>query len=359
MAHLHMHRPFASGRRQRGLTLIEFMISVTIGLLMVAAIATLIASQSGNRAEVDRSGRMIENGRYAVRALADDLQLAGYWGELNGAPSDAVLAVLPDPCDLDLADLKNAAQLHVQGYDVPIAADVPACIGVPNHLPGTDVLVVRHADPDTSSLQTAGVTDFGKLVAQQLYIQTGLNPASVFDAAVAFGDAATNAASFPLLKKDKVTLATVRKVNVRIYYVARCSVESGGSCDAGDGGNPIPSLKMIELGAAGGVAAWSQAVTIAEGIENMQIDYGVDTDGDGTPNGADVTSVAGAEAWKDVVAVKIHLLARSLDKTPGYVDAKTYTLGAGGPVAVGDTGYKRHVFVQSVRLVNPSARRQS
>ena len=59
---------------QRGLTLVEFMVSITIGLLLVAAVATLIASQSSNRAEVDRAGRLIENGRYGIRALADDLQ---------------------------------------------------------------------------------------------------------------------------------------------------------------------------------------------------------------------------------------------------------------------------------------------
>lgn len=87
MTHLHMtHRNalrFASRlprSGQRGLTLIEFMVSVVIGMLMVAVLAILIADQSGNRAEVDRSGRMIENGRYAVRTIAEDLQMAGYWG---------------------------------------------------------------------------------------------------------------------------------------------------------------------------------------------------------------------------------------------------------------------------------------
>ena len=48
-----------------------------------------------------------------------------------------------------------------------------------------------------------------------------------------------------------------------------------------DGGNPIPTLKMRELTVTGDVAGWSTPVTLAEGIENMQIDYGVDTNGDG------------------------------------------------------------------------------
>jgi type IV pilus assembly protein PilW len=358
MAHHRMQRPPICGRRQRGLTLIEFMVSVTIGLLMVAAIATLIADQSGNRAEVDRSGRMIENGRYAVRAMADDLQLSGYWGELNGVPTTAALAGLPNPCSTTLADIEAASQLHVQGYNNPAPATVTALGCIDNQLAGTDILVVRHADPDPSSLQTAGVTDLAKLTDGQVYIQTGLNVASsAFFSAVAVGK---DAASYPLVKKDKVTRATVRKFVVRIYYIAQCSVESGGGCAAGDGGNPIPTLKMRELSNAAGAVNWAAPVTIAEGIENMQIDYGVDTNGDGAPDGDDVDgSLIAVGDWPNVMAVKIHLLARSLDRSPGFVDDKAYVLGVGGAVATAGTGFKRHVFVQSVRMVNPSARRQS
>ena len=74
-----MH-PFTRGRTcgrrlQRGLTLIEFMVSIVLGMIIVAALATLVADQSVNRAEIDRSGRLIENGRYAIRALAEDLQM--------------------------------------------------------------------------------------------------------------------------------------------------------------------------------------------------------------------------------------------------------------------------------------------
>jgi type IV pilus assembly protein PilW len=360
MAHLRMHRPPTRGHWQRGLTLVEFMVSVTIGLLMVAAIATLIADQSGNRAEVDRSGRMIENGRYAVRAVADDLQLSGYWGELNGVPTVAVLAALPNPCSTTLADIEAASQLHVQGYDNPAPAAVTALGCINNQLAGTDILVVRHADPDPSSLQTAGVTDLAKLADGQVYIQTGLNLASsAFIAAVAVGNAASNAASFPLVKKDKVTRATVRKFVVRIYYIAQCSVESAGSCAAGDGGSPIPTLKMLELNNAAGAVAWAAPVTIAEGIENMQIDYGIDSNADGAPDGDNVLSPAAVGDWPNVMAVQVHLLARSLDRSPAFVDDKAYVLGAGGAVATAGTGFKRHVFVQSVRMVNPSARRQS
>jgi type IV pilus assembly protein PilW len=369
MAHLHILPRRPLGRRQRGLTLIEFMVSITIGLIMVAALAALIADQSSNRAEVDRAGRLIENGRYAIRAMTDDLQLAGYWGEMNGAPDATALTALPDPCSLTVAGVSPGTQLHVQGYSAASftnpPATMPTCIN--NLRSGTDILVVRHVDPDISSLVTGGVPDLTKLTDGQLYIQTGLNAASAaFTSVVNIGSLGTNTATFTLKKKDLATTATVRKVVVRIYYVANCSVEVSGSCTGADGGNPIPTLKMLELSSASGSPAWASAITIAEGIENLQIDYGVDgADADGGPNGDDVDGTALTHVtWPDVMAVKIYVLSRGLEKTPGFADGKTYKLGTAGDftpatAAPADVGYKRQLFVQSVRMVNPSSRRSS
>jgi type IV pilus assembly protein PilW len=363
MAHPNLTFRRTTRRHQRGLTLIEFMVSITIGLIMVAALATLIADQSSNRAEVDRAGRLIENGRYGIRTMTEDLQLAGYWGELNSAPAGAALTAIPNPCSLAVADITDAAQLHVQGYNAASLtappSTVPTCIN--NLRPGSDILVVRHADPDFSSLMTGTAVDLTKLTDGQLYIQTGLNSASgSFTSIVNIGNAATNAATFTLKKKDMAATATVRKVMVRIYYVASCSVEVSGSCTGADGGNPIPTLKMRELTVDSGAASWGNAVTIAEGIETMQIDYGVDTDSDGTPNGADVDGSALTHTtWGDVMSVKIHLVARGLERTPNFLDEKTYVLGTGGNYApaTADKVYKRQLLSQSVRLVNPGSRR--
>lgn len=342
-------------RRQSGLTLIEFMVSITIGMLMVAAMATLIADQSSNRSETDKSGRLIENGRYAIRTIADDLQMGGYWGELNAI---AVPTVVPDPCVATVAAITDGMRLHVQGFAPPGSgatgynpssntAAAPSC--VTNYKAGTDVLVVRHADPDSSDVESApGVLDPTKVATNRIYLQTGLQATGTqFTSAL---DSGSNlATAFTLLKKDKATLATLRKVLVRIYYVSTCSVCSGASADT------TPTLKMVELTAG---PAMSAPISIAEGVENLQVDYGLDSDGDGTANGADSAGDALVLAdWPNVMSARINLLVRSPEVTPGYVDAKTYNMGAVGSTAAANDGYKRHVFVQSVRLVNPSGRR--
>jgi type IV pilus assembly protein PilW len=351
-------RPVSS-RRQAGLTLIEFMVSIVIGMLMIAAIATLIANQSSTRGEIDKSGRMIENGRYATQVLAADLQMAGYWGESEVAPGTAT--AMPNACDVTVANLLPATGLHVQGYnfDAGTTATAPLSGCVTNHQPGTDVLVVRRLDPDSSATETAGATDLSKVAENQVYVQTGLaSGAAQLSAVLAAGsaDAGVNTAAFTL-KKRNGTLSALRKLVVHVYYISKCSVEIAGSCTGADGGTPIPTLKRLELGAGPGFTK----VTIAEGIEKLQVDYGVDgVDADGAPNGADVSGAAlDQTTWPDVMTVKVHLLARSSEVSGGFTDTKTYALGTFGTAsaAAGERGYKRHMFVQSVRLVNPSGRR--
>lgn len=351
--------------RQRGLTLVEFMVAIVLGMIMVAAMATLIANQSTSRAEVDRAGKMIENGRYALQAIAQDVELAGFWGELGSAP--AVPATLPNPCATAVGgtgNLQEAMGLHVQGYDAPAA--LPAGLScVKNFKPGTDILVVRHVDPVTSDLESGSpaAVNWSLLAPGQVYLQTGISGASL-SSVLAVANGSADATTFNLTTRAGGT-ATPRRYVVHIYYIAKCSVEVSGSCTNADGGNPIPTLKRVDLGVVGGVTQMNPPVTIAEGVENMQIDYGLDSDNDGAADGVDGTGSAfTVNDWPNVMTMKIYLLARSTEQTPGYDDLaggvqKTYVMGTAGSVSVAaaDAGYRRHLFVQSVRMVNPTGRR--
>jgi type IV pilus assembly protein PilW len=144
-------------------------------------------------------------------------------------------------------------------------------------------------------------------------------------------------------QRDCATLAVTRPYLTRIYFIDSNNAP----------GDAIPTLKLADLGAGG----WA-LVPIAEGIQNLQMEYGVDTNNDGAADSAmgDPGSVAN---WSNVVSVKINLLARNSTVSSGYTDTKTYTLGPANP-AVGpfNDGYKRHVFQSEVRLNNPAGRRE-
>ena len=346
----------ASGlRRQRGITLIEFMVSITIGLILVAGLTLLFAQQSSTQAELERSSRQIENGRYAMTLLREDIQLAGYYGEYSDVSKLTVPTALPDPCATAVADLSAAMPFPVQGYDAPTSmpAALTACqLNSANYLPGTDILVVRHAD----------ITTFASgLTAGQAYLQSGLNNLKN-ELKYVMGTAAgttVDTSVFNLIKKDD-TVAPLRKYLVHIYFISPCSVPANGStCSSAktdDGGTSVPTLKRLELSAAGGVAKFS-LVPLVEGIENMQVDYGFDAAaGDGSPDSYVKDAVAVAD-WANVMALRINLLARNNERSAGHVDNKTYNLGLHGTTTATSDAFKRHVFSQLVRVVNPSARR--
>jgi len=73
--------------RARGFSLVEFMIAMTIGLFLIAGLVYLIAETSRSRAEIERSSRQIENGRYALDRIAEDLRHAGFYSEYFSVPS--------------------------------------------------------------------------------------------------------------------------------------------------------------------------------------------------------------------------------------------------------------------------------
>jgi type IV pilus assembly protein PilW len=341
-------------RRQRGLSLVELMISMTIGLFLLTALASVFLGASNSNKELARSSRQIEDGRYSVQVLTEDISLAGYYGYFY---SPAAPSVLPDPCEL----LPTQASLRafVQGYDAPTAPPSPlsGCVPDADHLDGTDILVVRRAD--------SYVTAAGSLVANQVYTQANSDTTNSANPIVNTG----TLANFPLLLKDNATRAPIRKLHVHIYYVAPCSVPAGGgdTCTGAtdDNGRPIPTLKRRELTVdAGGTRAWV-VTPIAEGVENLQIDYGLDTDGDGVPDGAFTTAPATATDWANVVAMNLHLVVRNTEPTPDHVDRKTYNLGLAGSVsstAVGgtlDPNYKRKAYTAQIRVVNVSSRRET
>ena len=62
--------------RQRGLTLIELMVAMVLGLLVVAGIITVFLSTSASVKAQDQLATLQEAGRYAMARLSDDLSMA-------------------------------------------------------------------------------------------------------------------------------------------------------------------------------------------------------------------------------------------------------------------------------------------
>lgn len=333
-----------SADTQRGLSLVELMISITIGLLILAAMATLFSNQSKARSELDKSNRLIDNGRYALEILTDNLRVAGFYGSFmpTGTP-----AITPDPCDLALiinpAANSDALLHHVQGYNaaaptsqiagLPSSCGLSYTAGSVNTLkPGSDILVLRRAS-------TANPVAAATAAANTIYLQ-----ASNCTNDLAGYQLASGTADFSTLRnKDCMTAASLRPFMVQVYFVS-----SGNAI--GDG---MPTLKRRELDPVTGAFVTTPLV---EGIEYLQVDYGLDADADGAADS--YLAAPTLASWPNIVSVQINVIARNIEPTAGYADTKTYTLGSAGVFGPFNDAYKRHVYTQVVRLVNPSSRRE-
>jgi type IV pilus assembly protein PilW len=328
------------------------LVAVTISLIILAALVTLFAGNSRQRAQIALTNQQTENGRYALQIIGDDLRDAGYFATLNPgtvAAPNAQLVVpvaLPDPCATDVPTLNNAVAIAVQGYDD--GANAPACLPADLRA-GTDILVVRRA----STCAVGPGCD--PQVAGDVYLQTSGCPAE-FTAGNYYA-LDSNIAALNLHRKDCVTAGLLYQYRTHIYFVANNDKPNDG----------IPTLKRWELGLAGQPG---NIVPLVEGIEDLQIEYGLDTatPTTGTPAAyaADPSSYNGCTAatnptcvgyWRNTVAAKIYVLARNLTTTQGYTDTKSYTLGqtaAGAANTVGpfNDGYKRHAYESAARLNN-------
>jgi len=99
------------------------------------------------------------------------------------------------------------------------------------------------------------------------------------------------------------------------------------------------------------------AHTIADGIENIQYLYGVDTDGDNSIDSyLNATAlankaVANPSIWNAITSIQVAVLVRSLKPIKPTAESKSYTL-LDTTVTSNSDRFKREVFTTTVRLRN-------
>ena len=332
------------------------MVALVIASLLLVGLTTLFVNNTSARNELEKSSRQIENGRYAMQILADDIRHAGYYGALITQPLlPGSVTSLPDACSTTTSVVRDAMGLPLQGYaGASTASGIDsgklACLdGAAGYKPLTAVLVVRRAHTTIAG---------NSATAGQFNIQVsgcaGDTQPYILD---------TSSGTFSLHSNGSpgctpLSAAPAAKISpyiTRIYFISTCS---GTDCTA-SGADSVPTLKRIDI-----TPTSTDITPLVDGIENMQFDYGIDASPfDGVPDvytntdaHSDVVPSSLGE-WANVMAVRVYLLARNTEPTGGaYTDVKTYELG---PVSFNPGGaYRRHAYSEAVRLVNPSGRRE-
>ena len=370
-------------RRASGFSLIELMTAITIGLMVLAGLTSVFVNSSRSHQELRKTAEQIENGRYAIELLTQDVRHAGFFGEFWKLPA---VPLASDPCtaptDAAVSDTVNTfVSLPLDLHPAPDFATAPTSpagcatwLPAANVLAGSDIIVVRRADSNAVT---------GTVTGNIFYLQTTSDAADVQIGSAGALTTAQNArrAASTLLRRDLTTAATgtppqfpqvaaaIRKLRTHIYFVAPCSVPANGTsiCTGAtdDQGKPIPTLKRLEMTGVSGSSLFT-IVPLAEGIQAIRMEYGVDNTpaavdagtgllGDGMPDTFSHTRTVADLG--NAVAARIYVLARNTESTPGYVDDKTYTLGTATTTAAGDA-FKRHVYGTETRITNQAGRRE-
>jgi len=321
--------------RQRGVSMLELMIGLALGLLVIGVIVSYFGPASDHRRSLENTGQMFDNATYAAELLSEELRVAGYFAELQ---TGSVTWQAADPCAVTPATLgwaSSPATAPLPLVGIGASEATPGCVS--NRRPGTPMLTLRRVDFTTTPVASLPAGVF-------LHVSTcGSDPSTkpfVVD---------TTAASMDLRTRGCASVAPARRVLARTYFV-----ECGGGCGAGT----VPRLTRAEL-------APNSTITLTplvDGIENIQFEYGFDTDNDGLPDvyRTGLSGVAGNadNDWVNVVAVRLYVIARSRDAVIGHTDSTTFDLGLNGTLAAANDGFKRHVHTTLVRLMNVAGARE-
>ncbi len=290
-------------RQQAGVTLVELMVALSIGsFLMIGAVQ--VYNQSRHAFVINESiARVQETAQFAMDTIEADVRMASNWGRHSRGSSVVGRSVPGDANPLTLATPVACGAAWALDVSRPVQGDnnnfALACGPVGGAQPNSDVVTTRRATVAASALQP------GRLQIQTTRIQGEL-----------FDDGTVPSAFDPLASETHNLL-------INTYYVATSSTLIPG----------VPTLRRKMLGFAGGAATIVDQ-EVAPGVENMQLQFGVDVDQDNTvdryvnPGDAildplDVAFIPGAR----VLTARIWLVVRGISPEVGIQDLRDYEPG--------------------------------
>lgn len=346
-------------RSQKGISLVELMISITIGLILMTGVVQLFLSSRTTFSTQQALARVQESGRLAMEFLAQDIRMAGYMGCMSRNMNFTNTLN-------NANDLAYNFEVGIEGLD-NVGATLPT--GYPtNIVAGTDVLVVRSANGN-------GVDVTKNNNSSQLFAEnTGVEASC---------DAGEDSFS-GLCENDILVVSDCTKA--RVFQVTNLQTTSGtvelnvvhsgdntavpGNAISSWGGNSNPeenfgpdseiikmntSLYYVRNNATTGQPSlWQQinggtAQELLEGVENMQLLYGRDTSGDGVPDNYETAAaVTAANAWEDVSSVRVQLLVQSTEDNL-ITEAQPYTFNGVTNSTPGDRRL-RQVFINTIGI---------
>jgi type IV pilus assembly protein PilW len=335
----------------KGFSLVELMVALVITLILTAGIAQIFLSSKKSFTIQESLGRVQENGRYAIDTLVTDVRRAGYWG------GNADITTIEDYTPGGVANGHSIATDDGTCTDVNWARMLTHRIFGKNDnrtgytcLPSDtthigDVLVVRYAAPWV----LGGVTTPTALT-NHYYIRSSLFEGRLFRGMDVLNYTIPGAPN-----------ARTSELVSRAYFIHKSNNSNPSRCP---GSGDVPSLYRLSL-----VNGTLQSEEIAYGVDNFQVQYGLDTNDDDSVDNYVDAQVATDPSWGQVIAARVWLSIRAECPETGYDNTNSYAM-AGANYTPGTTDrdgdgnidgdvdgdgtddYRRQIFETTIRLRN-------
>ncbi|MGQ3888172.1 PilW family protein [Legionella sp. CNM-1927-20] len=290
-----------------GFTILEFLIATTIGTLLVAGIGAVYLSNKATFSVQSALARLQENGRYANYILARDIRMAGFQGCTN--QRQVALTNLVSNYSTMLNYDKPLQGFSSSGTS--FTPDLPTNISSKSPLSGSDIIEIRMASSNGVHLSAdmaqpnSVINVYSGLGAQSgtPLIITNCVIGNIFMAGTGTSDTAITHPT-GINTSDNLSIAYLTNAQVmRLIYYAFYIKDTGRMNSQNQ---PITSLVRLDVN--------GNEDEIAEGVEQLRIAYGVDTDSDNTVNSYQTaTQVNNGNNWNNVISVQINLLLATVD----------------------------------------------
>ena len=310
--------------QQRGFTLVEMLVSIVIGLILVAAGGKLYVDSKYNNGIQAEIKTMQQNGRFVLDLLSSDIRRAGYHGGNINRGSIAGTGIQTDNGTCPSTGAQWGAMIDRSIYGLDDDNDSYACIPDTDYLRG-DILSVRYAEGEPVTTTPSG---------DELFMRSSLTQGAVFQGKNELHPDNAITASY----------VTVRKLVSNAYYIGPSAVVS-----CADGSSP-PALYRKALGSTGAPVTQE----LVSGVENLQIMYEVDVNGDGSLYRVLDADQMSTTDWQSISRIHLWLLVRQTCTYGDYTDPNSsYPMGSQTYAYPStDRNLRRILFARAINVRN-------
>lgn len=373
--------------RQSGFSLLELMVATLLSMILTAGAVSVYTASIKDYALNDALDDAQKSGRLALGLLEPKIRMAGFFGCGHSMHAGSLLktdlpiysVVVPvqgyeytgtgmgTTYQIKTGTLR--AGLSATNWSPSLPPDISQALGVGSAgpgaaIPGSDVLLLQEAVPGGVNLVNPYTDGAGglfvatgksaQLAIGELAVVSDCNHADLFQISNIAGnyrngdhdridrssDAALNPGSDPSGQSSYYNYGADSQIlhyEADLFYI-------------GIDRDKRPSLYEISTGDN---AALGRPVELVPGVENMQMLYGVDTDGDEIPN--QYLTADQITDWSHVVSIRIALLTRSGGNSTNAGGESSFKLldsSNGLTLAVSGDGHIHKVFEETISIRN-------